>query len=328
MPAKRGARSPNGNEPKRPSTRAYTSTLHETNQIEPHASASQPRPEWKLKLQRLQAATQERRLAAAAALAAATVRERDLAAAARERDLAADMLRRAINRMVNALDTRAGFNPLELAEQLMKNYLGDVERQMDLLNLGSVLQPDVSTQTDTMNTATTSTQTKQTITATNGTQTTVRSYAQAAAQTQDSARNYAQVAVQTEGSGRCYTQAAVQTTEPTSVPTRPAAKTQTNSSSTQKRAMPTQSSPAARALVVHGVRLEEKLGRVRQELEADHFGRVLGIRWLLKEKRREGRTASSVVIYLERPSQAQHVWVGKRRLRAEQYDFDRGQVMM
>ena len=38
MPAKRTARSPIGNEPKRPSTRASTSTLHKTTHIGPHTS--------------------------------------------------------------------------------------------------------------------------------------------------------------------------------------------------------------------------------------------------------------------------------------------------
>ena len=77
--------------------------------------------------------------------------------------------------------------------------------------------------------------------------------------------------------------------------------------------------------IVFIIKLAEKLGKVREETEKS-VGRVLGICWLLKAERRQlqGKTSSSVVIYLERPSQMRHVWLGKRRLRAEQYNFDRG----
>ncbi len=164
-----------------------------------------------------------------------------------------------------------------------------------------------------MNTKTTSTQTQQPATVSNATQTTVRSYAQAAAQT--------------EGHSRSYTEVAVQTTKP--IPARTRSAVQEKSKPTQEREISrtaTRSAPApTRALVVHGVKLVEKLGKVREETEKS-VGRVLGIRWLLKAERRQlqGKTSSSVVIYLERPSQAHHVWLGKRRLRAERYDFDRG----
>jgi hypothetical protein len=76
--------------------------------------------------------------------------------------------------------------------------------------------------------------------------------------------------------------------------------------------------------------MNKRLWEVREELErreSKRLGHVEGIRWLLPKKRRNSKDkeASSIVIYLEsakeRPS---FLWVGRKKLRVDIYDFDRG----
>ncbi len=137
-----------------------------------------------------------------------------------------------------------------------------------------------------------------------GTQSDVRSYADVAAQT---------ISTSTSTSAACTTSSIPAKSTTHAVPTKPTKPT--------TRASPT----STRALVVHGVSVKHALGKTREGLERENskMGRIIGIRWLLKMDRRVGKTTSSVVVYLERPGWAKHLWLGRRRLRAEGYDFDR-----
>ena len=54
----------------------------------------------------------------------------------------------------------------------------------------------------------------------------------------------------------------------------------------------------AKAVVVHGVPTNWRINGVAGCLSRI-VGEVIGVRWLLGPRRREGKTASSVVVYLE-----------------------------
>ncbi|KAF8469936.1 hypothetical protein BDZ91DRAFT_791871 [Kalaharituber pfeilii] len=58
---------------------------------------------------------------------------------------------------------------------------------------------------------------------------------------------------------------------------------------------------SGRAIVVHGIAVTKKLGKVRDWMEnaSPWMGKIVAARWLVKKERREGKKASSVVIYLE-----------------------------
>ena len=54
---------------------------------------------------------------------------------------------------------------------------------------------------------------------------------------------------------------------------------------------------------------------------------MAGIRWFLPKKRRNSKDkeASSIVIYLESAKERPpFLWVGRKKLRVDIYDFDRG----
>ncbi|KAF8462607.1 hypothetical protein BDZ91DRAFT_765154 [Kalaharituber pfeilii] len=80
-------------------------------------------------------------------------------------------------------------------------------------------------------------------------------------------------------------------------------------------------------IVVHGIALRKDLGKVRKWLEASNkIGKTVGIRWLRPKTRlvEEGKKTSSVVVYLEEPTEVEKVRLGGRWLRADQYEWDRG----
>ena len=54
-----------------------------------------------------------------------------------------------------------------------------------------------------------------------------------------------------------------------------------------------------KAIVVHGVPTDWRIGGVASCVERN-TGRVIGVRWLLGAERRVGKTASSVVVYLDK----------------------------
>ncbi|KAF8462827.1 hypothetical protein BDZ91DRAFT_733230 [Kalaharituber pfeilii] len=66
---------------------------------------------------------------------------------------------------------------------------------------------------------------------------------------------------------------------------------------------------SGRAIVAHGIAVTKKLGKVRDWMETattsavttanPWMGKIVAARWLVKKERREGKKASSVVIYLE-----------------------------
>jgi len=86
----------------------------------------------------------------------------------------------------------------------------------------------------------------------------------------------------------------------------------------------TKGSPSAtRALVMHAAPLKYMPGTMRRWIEEDNKGvKILGIRWLLKEDRRE-QVASSLVIYLKDPVESTRLRMGRRLFRTTVYDWDR-----
>ncbi|KAF8457052.1 hypothetical protein BDZ91DRAFT_800785 [Kalaharituber pfeilii] len=88
--------------------------------------------------------------------------------------------------------------------------------------------------------------------------------------------------------------------------------------------------PATPAIVVHGITVTKRLGNVRKWLEVDdELGvKIAGARWLLKQERREGKTTSSVVIYLEgagwTSQRPETLRIGGKKYRWDTYEWDRG----
>ncbi|KAF8460051.1 hypothetical protein BDZ91DRAFT_785532 [Kalaharituber pfeilii] len=83
----------------------------------------------------------------------------------------------------------------------------------------------------------------------------------------------------------------------------------------------------AHGIVIHGTALRKDLGKVRKWLEASNkLGKTVGIRWLRKKTTlvEEGKKSSSVVLYLEKPTEVEKVRLGGRWMRAGQYEWDRG----
>ena len=75
-------------------------------------------------------------------------------------------------------------------------------------------------------------------------------------------------------------------------------------------------------MVIHAVPTKYKLGEVRRWLEEDNrFLTIAGSRWLLTEERREGKTHSSVVLYLQDPTIATSLRLGRKTLRTTTYDW-------
>ncbi|KAI5781970.1 hypothetical protein DFH27DRAFT_637749 [Peziza echinospora] len=66
----------------------------------------------------------------------------------------------------------------------------------------------------------------------------------------------------------------------------------------EKSAAPAQAE-MAKAVVIHAIPTGWNVGWVANTV-GGRLGQVIGVRWLLGEKRREGKTASSVVVYLQK----------------------------
>ena len=81
---------------------------------------------------------------------------------------------------------------------------------------------------------------------------------------------------------------------PEDKPKAPQAKNKPRASPTPKPAPPL----VLRTVVMHGAPTKYKPGQMRTWIEEDNETPILGIRWLLKEPRRAGKAASSLVIYL------------------------------
>ncbi|KAF8454254.1 hypothetical protein BDZ91DRAFT_853038 [Kalaharituber pfeilii] len=77
-----------------------------------------------------------------------------------------------------------------------------------------------------------------------------------------------------------------------------------------------------------GIALRKDLNNVQKWLEASNkdLGKIAGIRWLSKETilTGEGKTASSVVVYLEGQVRLDKVRLEGKWLKTSQYDWDRG----
>ena len=78
------------------------------------------------------------------------------------------------------------------------------------------------------------------------------------------------------------------------------------------------------AVVLHAVPTKYKLGEVQRWLEEDNrFLSIAGSRWLLTENRRAGKPHPSAVLYLQDPTIATSLRLGKKSLRTTTYDWKR-----
>ncbi|KAF8457090.1 hypothetical protein BDZ91DRAFT_800682 [Kalaharituber pfeilii] len=79
---------------------------------------------------------------------------------------------------------------------------------------------------------------------------------------------------------------------------------------------------SGRAIVVHGIAVTKKLGKVRDWMENTNpwMGKIVAARWLVKKERREGKKASSIVIYLEGEVESDSQTPAKVRLSGKWYD--------
>jgi len=78
------------------------------------------------------------------------------------------------------------------------------------------------------------------------------------------------------------------------------------------------------AVVLHAVPTKFKLGEVHRWLEEDNkYLSIAGARWLLTKDWRGGKSHSSVVLYLQDPTIASSLRLGRKSLRITTYDWDR-----
>jgi len=85
------------------------------------------------------------------------------------------------------------------------------------------------------------------------------------------------------------------------------------------------SRPYAQAVVIHGIPIRYKLGKLGRWIQEDNTGiEVMGVRWLLSEDRRGGKEASSLVIYTKSAKEIAAMRLGGRFFSTEKYDWNRG----
>ena len=119
--------------------------------------------------------------------------------------------------------------------------------------------------------------------------------------------------------------------EVASTPDPPKVHSETTTKGKDKKRGPASSKPQqrpieARAIVLHAAPNKYKLGQMRQWIEEDNRGslQILGIRWLLREDRRLGKLASSLVIYLNNKVNINWgVHMGRKIFRTTEYNWDR-----
>jgi hypothetical protein len=210
------------------------------------------------------------------------------------------------------------FNALD--QEWMNGAFTDLCNILDEVKLEETfLQPDAGTQTESVVTCSSGAQTRTTNTTSTSMQTSPISTATTGVQTADThPRTYAEALIQTDRINRKLPHPAKHKPKP-----KPKGQ-QLNPSKPQ----PQRSTNTTRAYVVHGIRATDKLWKVREDIERGNLrnvGRLQGIRWLLNTERREGKGASSVVIYLDSPkARPPYAWLGHRKLRVDNYEFDRG----
>ena len=81
-----------------------------------------------------------------------------------------------------------------------------------------------------------------------------------------------------------------------------------------------------RAVVLHGAPTIYKAGQIRRWIEEDNRGSalILGLWWLVREYRRTGKSASSLVIYMKNKVDLNKgLRMGRRIFRTTEYDWDR-----
>ncbi|KAF8471077.1 hypothetical protein BDZ91DRAFT_717626 [Kalaharituber pfeilii] len=79
---------------------------------------------------------------------------------------------------------------------------------------------------------------------------------------------------------------------------------------------------SGRTIVVHGIAVTKKLGKVRDWIETANpwMGKIVVARWLVTKERREGKKVSSIVIYLEGEVESDSQTPAKVRLSGKWYD--------
>src|SRR4029077_21281859 len=83
------------------------------------------------------------------------------------------------------------------------------------------------------------------------------------------------------------------------------------------------------AVVVHGIPTHRQLGDINRALGLGRKVGLRALRWLLPEERRQGKKASSLVLYLttEVAADTLVVRMAGRKMRTCMYDWDRGTGM-
>jgi len=86
----------------------------------------------------------------------------------------------------------------------------------------------------------------------------------------------------------------------------------------------------AQSVVIHGVPTHRKIGKMWGWLQEDNRGvEITGVRWLVKEKARQGKTSSSLVVLLnsrkalDGGEKKARLWMGRRWYQTAKYDWDR-----
>jgi len=80
----------------------------------------------------------------------------------------------------------------------------------------------------------------------------------------------------------------------------------------------------AQSVVIHGVPTHRKIGKIWGWLQEDNRGvEITGVRWLVKEEARQGKTSSSLVVHLNSRKEEARLWMGRRWYQTAKYDWDR-----
>ncbi|RPB24197.1 hypothetical protein L211DRAFT_214728 [Terfezia boudieri ATCC MYA-4762] len=94
----------------------------------------------------------------------------------------------------------------------------------------------------------------------------------------------------------------------------------TAATTTKEECLPPTDEPAC-TLVLHAAPTHRKLGQMRRWFKEDNQGiAIAGTRWLLGEKKREGKRSRSMVIYLARLTR-RALRMGWKEFRIEEYKW-------
>ena len=108
-------------------------------------------------------------------------------------------------------------------------------------------------------------------------------------------------------------------------PPTPASNHQVTSKPAEAKAPPTKPSNPVRtkAVVIRGVSTRANLPAFVREIESQKQKAAIGGRWLLSKERRQGKTASSVVLFFFETIIVKDIFVRGRKHGMEVYDWNR-----